>query len=332
MPTLDELREAMRSATQGVQAPPGLVPAVQGRMRRRLRLQVAGAAALVAAVIAAVFVPGSGGGPSPDPVKPLATSSIAPPPAPPAGMRLLKVERFETLNKLMRVEYTPTGRDTVFAFSCPAGVKYYIFNNGGLDACGYKSRLRTGVGQTYVGEFAAAPDIPRGSGTVTQVRDAHLAANPPVPGSWTVAIYSGTCDKTFCPEHQAVAEPPQQDTGGLPTIASVKGSADARRKPVDTGGAATRMRLTCLDGAAWAVIWQDGVPGTPISCEAAESRGTTFDVPGGARIEITVFPASVSDPLWTDDPADDKPTVSSLAKLAKGVKPIGKWTLTVYRP
>lgn len=329
MPTLDELREALRSATQDVQAPPGLVPSVRFRIRRRMRLQVAGAAALVAAVIAAVFVSGSA---SPDRVQPLATPSIAPPPAPPEGMKLLKVEQFKTLNELMRVEYTPTGRDTVFAFSCPAGVKYYIFNNGSLDACGYKSRLRTGVGQTYVGEFAAAPGIPRGSGTVTQVRDALLAANPPVPGSWTVAIYSGDCDTVFCPEHQAVAAPPQQDTGGLPTIASVKGSADARRKHVDTGGAATRMRLTCLDGAAWAVIWREGVPGTPISCEAAESRGTTFDVPGGARIEITVFPASVSDPLWTDDPADDKPTAASLAKLAKGVKPIGKWTLTVYRP
>ncbi|MFV2176690.1 hypothetical protein ACFHW2_39465 [Actinomadura sp. LOL_016] len=105
------------------------------------------------------------------------------------------------------------------------------------------------------------------------------------------------------------------------------GVADGRARTVSfvpTGGA-VRLRVTCLDGAAVAVVRSGGRP-TIAACEAAEHFGHVWDrsVTPGERIdlEVAVLPAEAGDPAGGDGAA--------IAKAMRGVAPAGTWKPEVF--
>ncbi|MEU4823027.1 hypothetical protein AB0H37_14225 [Actinomadura sp. NPDC023710] len=127
-----------------------------------------------------------------------------------------------------------------------------------------------------------------------------------------------------------LTRPPEQSkrlpVAGLKRLARLSGTADGRSGTVllKGPGKSTRMRLTCVDDAAVAVVRLGGRANL-FDCESAESTGIVWDLDAGRGthgIEIAVLPAEAGKVHGTGDAA--------LAKLRKGVKPAGKWTLEVY--
>ncbi|MFI0448203.1 hypothetical protein [Actinomadura sp. 6N118] len=324
MTTLEELRDTLRSAADTAVPPPGLMDGARRRVRRERRARIGVAAGLTAAACAAalLLVPDGDLG---DPPGRHALGPGGPTTTP--GMTLANRVTFGQVANQEKVEFTATGPDVVVLARC-RGLMVVSPDVGDATNCGWRTIRRATAGAKVVYQFVAVPDTVEIPGSVESMVTAYLAEHRPGPGEWTIEIYSGTCDVRTCgPRSAPSSEPAGPPTTGLKAFATVRGTADARDKDIPLRGRPAVLRLTCLDGAGWAILWRNGVPGRPIDCEKAEAAGTSWRIPATERVRITVYPASVTNPALTKTP---RPDGERLRTLARNVRPDGQWTLTAY--
>ncbi|WP_235037317.1 sigma factor-like helix-turn-helix DNA-binding protein [Actinomadura sp. K4S16] len=129
--------------------------------------------------------------------------------------------------------------------------------------------------------------------------DRYLSGHGPTPGDWSFGVYGGRCDSSTC---AMVTRPPSQPeqlpVAGPKRLAQVSGTADGRARTASLKGAgrSTRMRVTCVDGAAVAV-GRIGGRSKSAECESAEYTGVVWDQTvedRTSRIEIAVLPAEAA--------------------------------------
>jgi hypothetical protein len=327
----------MESVRTQAQHPPDRLDQVRRRVRRGARIRVAtGAAATALAVgLSFVFLSHLGGGSSSPVAAPSPAPSLTGKPASVLrgtqdGMLLIRAVKYDVLNQMARVTFTPTGPHTVIAFSCEKiGA---LWEMGRLSECGNPPTGRTPKGEfnggyRYIKTTAGVPvsidmlatdDNSQANPMDRATLDRYLSRNPRKSGGWTVAVYSGTCTSSTCrtfEEHRSII-------GDIPVLLSKdSGTADSKRIPVQTKGRKVELHLVCDAGPAWAVTWLNGKMSKSIPCEAAESWGVFWTEEPG-RLEIAVFPASAASP--------SNLTKSDIAKSMKHPDPMGKWTLQVY--
>ncbi|QKG20326.1 hypothetical protein [Actinomadura verrucosospora] len=338
---LKDLTEVMEAETERGVPSPDLLAGVRRRVRRSNRLRAAAAAFGVVLMAGTAFgvVQGQGGsGPHQrDVLAPtmsgvtndafLKSRSVE-------GLKPLKEVRFTEFGRMARVTFTPTGPFTMYTVQCSRDAMWYDAKGEGLaiTGCGGTAYMFTKPGVSQTVETTALPvsvaqelgDGPSSRGAL----DRFLAAHAPIPGAWSLRVYSGPCTNG-CKEMRdpsTFSPPAQPPLSGLKQLGSAFGTADGRSRTVrlKEPGKALRLRVTCLDGAATAVV-RIGGRAKVVDCERAESHGVVWDQDAGAgtsAIGITVLPAEAGEVHATDDAA--------LAKQMRGAKPAGRWTLDVY--
>ncbi|HEY7483260.1 MAG TPA: hypothetical protein VH912_02245 [Streptosporangiaceae bacterium] len=338
---LKDLREVMEARSADRLPAPDLLANVQRRIRRSTRLRLAagavGTVIAVGAIFTATQLPGPRGPEKPgrplQSVQPMlgAANEAFPKSSPREGMRPLLERQFSMTGKAP-VTFTPTGPNTMITYRCSVPSTLYemenglLLSSGGCDENGgAESYLPTTRGASRTREFAALP-LERSDAirTVADL-DRYLAAHQPEPRSWSVQIYSGRCTMTTC--NPPVHQPPQPSVQGLHRLVRTAHAADGHSRTISftPSGTSVRLRVTCLDGAAVAVV-KSGGRAKVIECERAEFDGVVWDQatrPGTrSTLKIIVLPAAAPKVTATSDAA--------LAKLIRGVAPLGKWTLDVY--
>ncbi|MFB4309768.1 hypothetical protein [Actinomadura sp. GTD37] len=335
-----DLTEVMTRRSEAGSPPPDLLPRLRRRVRRdRRRRAVLGAAGTALAVTAAFAAVQQFGWSPADTAPPVMAGSVddAFPKSPPQeGMRPLREVRFSMVGRKARVQFTPTGPYSMITYRCSVPFTAYSVRTGVLNAVGCDANgggtgyLRTEPGVPYSFDVAALPPAaspgpaPGRPPSVAEL-DRYLASHEPFPGTWSVRIYAGACDSETCAGPPAPPRQPPVD--GLERLARTTHTADGRPRTVafSPSGAGVRLRLTCRDGAAVAVL-TDGAGTKVVNCEIAESRGVVWDrtarPDARQELRITVLPAEAS-PVGKTDAA-------ALAANMKGVEPAGKWTLEVY--
>lgn len=337
---LKDLTEVMAERSAAGSPPPDLLPrlrrGIRRDRRRRAALGAAGTALAVAASFAAVQQIGQGSADTDPPVMAGAVNDAFAKSAPQEGMDPLREVRFSVVGRKARVQFTPTGPNSMITYRCSVPFTVYKVQKGTLGSVGCTSggsgtsylRTKPGVPVTLdvlVLPTTATPGSASGRPATAAELDRYLSSHEPFPGTWSVQIYSGSCVSETCAG--PVAPPRQPPVDGLKRLARTTHEADGRPRTVafTPSGKGVRLRLTCVDGAAVAVV-KDAEGAKTVNCEIAESRGVVWDRTArpGARNElrITVLPAEASPVTGTGDAA--------LAKKMKGVKPAGKWTLEVY--
>lgn len=114
---------------------------------------------------------------------------------------------------------------------------------------------------------------------------------------------------------------------GFRRIAWANHIADGRPRTIafTPSGGTVRFRVTCVDGAAVAVVRGAGRPKI-VECERAESVGVVWDGTGEPgernRLTVAVLPAEAGTVTKGDD--------ASLVAKMKGLTPAGKWGFGVY--
>ncbi|GAB3671707.1 hypothetical protein GCM10027589_40920 [Actinocorallia lasiicapitis] len=194
MPTHDDLRDALRAQTDGLQPPPGLLDDVRRRRRRRLYQARAAVAALA---VAAIFftLPD---GPDVTTYPALSTPPPTAEPAPlPTAMGLAKKVRFEGLFRLKTTTFTATGRDLVVVSHCQ---KLIVIINGDPYPCGERYRNWTNPGERTVIEAIAIPRSYLKTHSIDSVMNDldGLRRHAPEPGTWSLDVHTGTCDAVTC--------------------------------------------------------------------------------------------------------------------------------------
>ncbi|MEV3923853.1 hypothetical protein [Actinomadura coerulea] len=346
---LKDLTEVMEAETARGVPSPDLLDGVRRRVRRGNRQRAAAAALgvmLVAGTAFGIVQRQEGDSPGRDALAPAPVmTGVVEPDFPKSagrdGMQPLKEVRFSKLRAKGRFTVTPTGPFIGTRLRCSGDFMVYMetkpgsFGGGG---CGKGSpdgnstsvfNVTPGVPITF--EVVAVPlkDSEQNSNTWSSMADIdrYLSGHAPMPGDWSVRGYSGRCNSRSC---TTLTRPPAQSkrlpVAGLKRLSKVSGTADgrSRRVPLKGPGKSTRMRVTCVDGAAVAVVRTGGRTKT-VDCESAESAGVVWDqdVEGGTNgIEIAVLPAEAGKVHGTGEAA--------LAELMKGVQPAGRWTLEVY--
>ncbi|MGI5208698.1 hypothetical protein ACQEU6_44915 [Spirillospora sp. CA-108201] len=345
---LKDLTEVMEAESARGVPSPYLLDGVRHRVRRGNRLRAAAAAfgVLLMAVTAIGVVQGrEGDSPGRDALAapPVMTGTVDPDFPKSAGrdgMQPLKEVRFSKLRAKGRFTVTPTGPSLGTAIRCSGDFMVYkkgargAFDGGGCDKGGPDDNATSvfnvtpGVPITF--EVVAVPlkDSEQNSNTWSSMADIdrYLESHGPVPGDWSVRVYSGRCTSESC---NVMTRPPEQSkqlpVAGLKRLTKVTGTADGRSRTVPLKpGKSTRMRITCVDGAATAVVRLGG-RAKVFDCERAESTGIVRDLDAGRGtrgIEITVLPAQAGQVHGTD--------AAALTKQMKGVQPAGKWTLEVF--
>jgi hypothetical protein len=344
---LKDLTEVMEAESARGVPSPDLLDGVRRRVRRGNRLRAAAAAfgaVLVAGTAFGIVQQQDGNARGRDALAPTMTGVVNPGfpgSAGRDGMLPLKEVRFSKLRAKGWFTVTPTGPFIGTALRCSGDFMVYkerkpgLFDGGGCDK-GTPDDNATSVFKVTPGvpitfEVVAVPleDGGQGPSTLGSMADIdrYLAGHGPMPGEWSVLVYSGQCDSDTCTMlTRPPTQPKQLPVAGLKRLARVTGTADgsSRTVPLKEPGKSTRMRVTCVDGAAVAVV-RIGGRTKIVDCESAESTGIAWDqdVEGGTdAIEIAVLPAEAGKVHGTGDAA--------LAKLMKGVKPAGRWTLEVY--
>ncbi|WP_433466653.1 hypothetical protein [Spirillospora sp. CA-128828] len=346
---LKDLTEVMEAESARGVPSPDLLDGVRRRVRRGNRLRAAAAAFGVVLVAGAAFgivqqQDGSARGRhalGPAPTMTGVVDQDFPDSAGRDGMQPLKEVRFSKLRAKGRFTVTPTGPFIGITLRCSGDFMVYqerergVFDGGG---CGKGSpdgnstsvsKVTPGVPITIDAVAVPLKDGEQSPNALSSMAgiDRYLGSHGPMPGNWSVRVYSGRCDSDAC---TMLTRPPEQPkrlpVAGLKRLARVTGAADGnfRTVPLKEPGKSTRMRVTCVDGAAVAVV-RIGGRTKIVDCESAESMGVVWDqdVEGGTNgIEMAVLPAEAGKVHGTGDAA--------LAKLMNGVKPAGKWTLEVY--
>ncbi|QFG22385.1 hypothetical protein [Actinomadura sp. WMMB 499] len=333
---LTDLREVMENRSAARAPDPDLHERLRRRIRRgrRIRLGAGAAAAVLAAGVAVPVLGSTGAGPA----KPERAPVLAGVPddaftssGPKYGMAPLREVRYSSIVRKARVTYTPTGPDTMVEYRCDAPSKVYeVLPGGGLSGggCdendsfeGYRHD-EEGVAVTY--QAVVVPlDVDLRS--VAEL-DRYVEEHSPAPGRWSVRIYSGECTAEACSKPSPAPRPGSR-VKGLERLAEARGVPDGRGRTVSfvPSGRSVRLRVTCLDGAALALVRWGGRTDT-VECEAAESLGAVLDHPvrPGERteLEIVVLPAAATAPASTDD--------AGVAEAMEGVEPDGTWKLEVF--
>ncbi|MBE1533050.1 hypothetical protein [Actinomadura algeriensis] len=332
---LKDLREVMESRSAAGSVAPDLHDRLRRRIGRGRRIRI-GAGAAGAVLAAGALVPAVGSlGEDPATRERAPVLSGVPNDAftsskPKYGMRPLSEIQYSSIGRKAEVTYTPTGPHTMIEYRCETPSRVYAVSSKGTlsgggcdknDSVESYRRNRDGGAVTY-----QAVVVPRD----VEVRsvaelDRYVDSHSPAPGRWSVRIYSGKCDIQTCygPPEPVKRLPVQ----GLERLAQGKGVADGRARTVSfvPTGETVRLRVTCLDGAAVAVVESGGRP-TKAGCEADERLGHVWEqrVTPGERTElrVAVLPAEAGDPKSTED--------ADIAKAMEGVEPDGTWKLEVF--
>ncbi|MDL4817564.1 hypothetical protein [Actinomadura opuntiae] len=341
---LKDLTEVMEAESARGLPSPDLLDGVRRRVRRGNRLRAAAAALSVVLVAGTAFgivrqQDGSDRGRQAlAPTMTGVTNEAFPRSAPEEGMQPLKEVRFSKLLARARLTVTPTGPFMGTRLKCSGDFMVFMTvrgaNAGGGCGTGSPDANSTSLYQVTPGvpitiDVVAVPsaayDRAPDAFDATADLDRYLKSHTPAPGDWSLRIYSGQCDSEHC---RMAAHPPRQQAPlpvtGLKRLARASGTADGRTRTVPLKTKALRMRVTCVDGAATAVV-RIGGHAKVVPCEAAESEGVVWDAQladGADGLEIVVLPAEAGEVHGTGDAA--------LAKLMRGAKPAGKWTLDVY--
>ncbi|GAA0247852.1 hypothetical protein GCM10009527_050500 [Actinomadura nitritigenes] len=342
---LRDLTAVMEAESAGGAPSPDLLDGVRRRVRRgNRRRAVAGALGVVLAAGASFGVVQRSGGPG-GPPGPQQGSAITgavdrafPKSRPVEGLKPVTERRFAWYGRLARITFTPTGPYTMFTTYCSNTATSFEVVHGELanaDCGGAQYMLTTPGVPTTVQIAVLSRDEERHLGGVSAPAELHryLAGRRPVPGTWSVRVYSGPCESANCRLMRRVAPAPQLPVTGLKLLARASGTADGRTRtmplmvPEQPQGRPLRLRVTCVDGAARAVVRIAG-RAKVVECEAAESKGVVWDTEaaGGTRaVEVAVLPSEAATLHSTVGTGD-----AALAKQMKGVKPDGTWTLEVY--
>ncbi|GAA2164957.1 hypothetical protein [Actinomadura napierensis] len=337
---LKDLTEVMEAESARGVPSPDLLDGVRRRVRRGNRLRVAAAALGMVLVAGTSFgIVQQKDGPEAQNREVLApamsgvTNAAFPKSRSMEGLKPVKEVRFAEFGRIGRVTLIPTGPFTMYTARCERDATWYDVTHGmASTGCGGSSYMLTTPGvpitiETAVLPVAVASKLPDGS--LPGAFNRFLAARAPVPGAWSLRVYSGPCASETCKmmrDSSFGSRAPQPPLTGLKVLGRATGTADGRgrRVPLKERGKALRLRVTCVDGAAHAVVRIAG-RAKVVECEAAESTGVVWDAEAGDgtdAIDIAVLPAEVARVPGTGDAA--------LAKLMKGVKPAGTWKLEVY--
>lgn len=345
---LRDLTEVMEAESARGVPSPDLLDGVRRRVRRGNRLRAAAAAfgvVLMAGAAFGVVQQQDGNARDRHALAPMMAGVVNqdfPRSAGRDGMQPLQEVGFSQLRAKGRFTITPTGPFIGVTLRCSGDFMVYqqrengAFSSGGCsqgspdDNSTSVSKVTPGVPITI--EVVALPlkdSSEQNPNTLSSMIgiDRYLGSHEPTSGNWSVRVYSGQCNTDACNMGtRPPTQPKQLAVTGLKRLARVTGSADGRPRtvPLNEPGKLMRIRVTCVDGAAVAVV-RTGGQTKVVNCEIAESTGITWDqdVEGGTNaIKIAVLPAEAGKVHATSDAA--------LAKLMKSVKPAGKWTLEVY--
>ncbi|MFB4295347.1 hypothetical protein [Actinomadura sp. NTSP31] len=343
---LEDLTKVMEAESARGVPSPDLLAGVRRRVRRGDRLRAAAAALAVVLVAGAVFgvvQRQDGSGPGRHALGPVPTMTgytdqiFQETAGGDDGMEPLKQVRFSKIRAKARFTVTPTGPFIGVALTCSGDFTVYRVVGGRFESAGCSGGMPGSVtsvsavtpGVPITLEVAAVPSKgagpgPSGMRSMADV-DRYLAGGEPKRGNWSVRVYSGRCVSGRCDT------PPSPGQGrlsvtGLTELGRATGTADGRARtvPLKVRGKALRLRVTCVDGAAHAVVRIAG-RAKVVECEAAESAGVVWDAEAGDgtdAVVVAVLPAEVARVRGTGDAA--------LAKAMRGVKPAGTWTLEVY--
>jgi hypothetical protein len=342
--SLKDLTEVMeeRSAPQG-RPSPDLLPRIRHRIRRGARRRAAAGAAGTALVLAASFATaqqfgGTSGDRAPRPVMGGGVVNDAFTKSPSvADMGPVREVRYTTVGKAVQFEFVPTGPYSLITYRCSARLRIFGIESGinavDCDRNGSRAQyLRTTPGkQVTLRLFPAPPTSASPTPSKPMSLESFAAAFKSAGGVWRVQAYSGACRSQACesaktPGPEASRQP---SVGGIERLFRTTATADGRPDTVGftPRGNRVRLRLTCVDGAATAVVTQAG-RARIVECEAAEDKGVVWDVPAKPlvhnELRLSVLPAEAGPVREPDD--------ASLARMMKGVRPAGKWTLEIYQP
>ncbi|KAB2372032.1 hypothetical protein [Actinomadura montaniterrae] len=335
---LKDLTAVMEAESARGVPSPDLLDGVRRRVRRGNRLRAAAAALGVVLVAGTAFGAvqrfGPGGSADPEQRGSAITGAVDrafPKSRSVQGLKPVTERRFSWYGRLARITFTPTGPYTMFTTYCSNGATSFEVMNGDLANadCGGAQFMLTTPGVPTTVQIAVLPADEARRFDMTDdpaALDRYLAGREPRRGNWSVRVYSGPCTSANCKLMRRLAPAPQPPLTGLASLGRATGTADGRARtvPLHERVTALRLRVTCADGAAHAVVRIAG-RAKVVECEAAESKGVVWDtdVPGGTdAVDVAVLPAEVPKVGGTDDAA--------LAKAMKGVKPDGTWTLEVY--
>ncbi|MBO2464740.1 hypothetical protein [Actinomadura violacea] len=335
---LKDLTEVMEAETERGVPSPDLLATVRRRVRRGNRLRAAAAAfgVVLAAGTAFGVVQGQDGSGAQKrevlaPTMAGVTNDAFPKSRSVEGLKPLKEVRFSEFGPIARVTFTPTGVFTMYTARCDRDATWYdIAPQGpGSGGCGSEGYLTTTPGvpvtlETTVLPAAAAQAL--GDRVTKGSLERYLSAHGTMSGAWSLRVYSGPCVNECQVMRRMRTEPEQPPLSGLKQLGHATGIADGRDRPVPLKerGKALRLRVTCLDGAATAVV-RIGGRAKVVDCEVGESQGVTWDQDAAYvtdAIGIAVLPAEAGAVNNTDGAA--------LARQMRGAKPAGRWTLDVY--
>ncbi|WP_021599266.1 hypothetical protein [Actinomadura welshii] len=336
--SLEDLTEVMETRSAGGRPSPDLLPHVRRRIRRgnrrRAAAGTAGTALAVAAAFGAVQQFGQASGDGAPPAMTGVADAAFPTSPPREGLDPLQELGFRMAGAKAGVRFTPTGPVSMITFRCSGRFRVYQVRNGTLSSVGCEGSnsgggyLRTTSGRPVAFSVAILPFAAPQPSSVAEL-ERYLAAHEPFPATWSVRIYSGACATSSCPFHKAVqgGDAEQPSVQGLRRIAWANHIADGRPRTIafTPSGGTVRFRVTCVDGAAVAVVRGAGRPKI-VECERAESVGVVWDGTGEPgernRLTVAVLPAEAGTVTKGDD--------ASLVAKMKGVTPAGKWGFGVY--
>ncbi|WP_433179442.1 hypothetical protein [Actinoallomurus sp. CA-150999] len=194
---------------------------VRRKIRRNTRRRLAVNAAVSIAVLATVGVAVprlTDRGPETEPV----AGESGPLPARYMGMPRIAAQTYVEAGKMMRLRFTPTGRDTAIVIQCPPGFNSWQKAGNSSDS-GDCQRNHLLPGSVTLSEPKSGY-LPPGDpvdleSAVVPIRDLsrvtlsdsvqpwegkrmtigqYLATNPVGKATWSVAVYSGTCKGSLC--------------------------------------------------------------------------------------------------------------------------------------
>ncbi|MFD0901560.1 hypothetical protein [Actinomadura sediminis] len=332
---LKDLREVMESHSAAGSVAPDLHERLRRRIRRgrraRLAAGAAGAAVAAGAVVPVVWSPGAEPAEERAPVLAGAPNDAFTSSPPKYGMKPLKEVQFSAIGRKAQVSYTPTGTHTMIEYRCSTPSKVYAVSSdgalsgGGCDENGsVESYRRNDKGAATVRYQAVVvpPDVElRSAAELDRYVESHSSA----PGRWSVRVYGGTCELDSCYGPPKAGK--RLPVKGMDRLAQGTGPADGRPRMVRfrPTGESVRVRVTCVDGAAVAVVSSGGRP-TMARCEADENLGLVWDhpvTPGeSAKLKIAVLPAGAGVPASTDE--------ADIEKAMAEADPAGTWKVEIF--
>jgi hypothetical protein len=222
--TIDDLREMFDGISAPVPDNHDRMVEVQRRIRRGTRRRVTAQATMCVTILAMAGVVVSQLHDDRSEPLPVARDS-GPLPSSFSGMPRIALRQYSVTGKNMRIEFTPTGKNTTIIVRCRPGYQVWVGaadESGGGDCQPSNQRIGgrieyrpgslsiSGPGSGYLkpGKRAVIQIVVFPSSAhldnAVQPQDAvhrYLATNPPGTSPWTVAVYSGHCmgKRYLCP-------------------------------------------------------------------------------------------------------------------------------------